>query len=518
MNSTEFDGISLTIAGSVVATGSLSITENVFSIIIVLKEKDCQFENPLKNDMFLINPLSDPYIVKNQYHLIDTAFYSDFTIIESLQEVNDQRICFLGSNQKSGLSVIFPNIENLRAFYDKFCEHVTVIKRGVTKIVAQYPSYYPDSDYIKKRKNLKNDFFKTSISQSQDLNLYIQCHSNLLSQINPDFTIKNDYFNDDIPFDSINELKKYVKTHQIQSSQKAKVLSSLLGININNFDKRLIKRYQSIKNQWKKIHYSQYKRTSIFKEHISQLTNYIYKFKQKLLTVVYDFSIMQITFNIIMSISQVYYDFHSHYNELLYIIRVFYRIFVKDVVYDKEKADNDEPSFVINDETILDYESFEALIFWIMLVFIEKGRIKQTLANVDSNDFESITIMISDFLFVADPILFYSYLSQNSNKIMELIPEITMGMSSSLSLYDCSDLWIAGLSADNISQFFNFYLIIILLKSLSIDMITDSNKQNQIIIPIQKSLQSFDHWEIISSAYKLQEIYPDLMKQKISTK
>ena len=150
-----------------------------------------------------------------------------------------------------------------------------------------------------------------------------------------------------------------------------------------------------------------------------------------------------------------------------------------------------------------------------MLVLIEKGRIKQVLANVDSNDFECIRIMISDFLFVADPILFYSYLNQNSNKILELIPEITMAMSSSLSLCDCSDLWIAALSTNNIAQFLNFYLLAVLLKTLPKNVISDSNKQAHIIQPIQKGLQISDHWEIINSAFRLQEMYPELMKQKM---
>ena len=38
MDTTEYDGISLAIGGSVVASGSLSITESIFSVIIYLKE------------------------------------------------------------------------------------------------------------------------------------------------------------------------------------------------------------------------------------------------------------------------------------------------------------------------------------------------------------------------------------------------------------------------------------------------------------------------------------------------
>ncbi|KAK8885723.1 hypothetical protein M9Y10_041175 [Tritrichomonas musculus] len=213
-----------------------------------------------------------------------------------------------------------------------------------------------------------------------------------------------------------------------------------------------------------------------------------------------------------MSITQIYYDFHSHYHEILYLIRVFYSIFVKDVVYDKENLENDEPFFVINDETTVNSETFESLVFWSMLVLIEKGRIKQVLASIDSNDFENITITISDFLYVVDPILFYSYLYQNNNKILEFIPEITMAMSGTLALCDCSDLWIAALSADNISQFLNFYLLSVLLMTFPPEVFTNSSKQN--IQPIQKKIQMFDHWEIMKLAFKLQDSYPDLMKQK----
>ena len=488
MESAEFNGISISIGGSTVATGSLSITENNFSVIVFLKEEDCKFKNPLENDTLLINPFSDPYIVKDQYHLIDTNFYSDFTVIESKQELNYQRLCFLGSSQKNGITVIFPSIEMLNAFYDKLCDHVTLFKRSIIKIVAQYPSYNRQ-------------------------------HSNLMSQISSDLLFKsiknsND-LNNVLPFDSIIKMKKYIRSHQINPDQKAKVWTFLLGIDINNIDERLKRHYQIIKSQWKTIHYSQYKRTSLFKEHITQLRDCIFKFKQKLLTVVYDFSILQITFNIIMSIAQVYFDFHSHYNELLYLLRVFYRIFVKDVVYDKENMENDEPYFIINDETTLDSESFETIVFWSMLVLIQKGRIKQVLSSVDTNDNESITIMISDFLFVADPILFYSFLSQNKNKIMEFIPEITMALSNTLSLCDCSDLWIAALASDNISQFINFYLVSVLLKAFSMDMASGSNKHVNIAQPIQKSLQMFDHFEIMMLAFKLQERYPELMKQKV---
>lgn len=513
MDSTAFQGVSLYIHGSLVTTGTLSIIETIFSIVVVLKEEDSSFENPLIKDKYLINPLTDPYIIKDQHHLIDTTFYSDLTIIDQ-----PQRICFLDSTQELGITVHFPNKEVFDAFYNEFCKHVTILSqntKGIFKITAQYPSFYPDSDYVKQRKNRKRDFLKAPSLPNENIDSYLQKHANLLELISA-FKSEDDKKGcnpeSEISYNSIDDLKKYIRSHHIDANQKAKVWFYLIEIDINNIDKKLIERYQCIKNQWEKIRYSQFKRTDLFKEHIDKLKNEIYKFKQKLLTVVYDFSILKITFNIIMSITQIYYDFHSHYHEILYLIRVFYSIFVKDVVYDKENLENDEPFFVINDETTVNSETFESLVFWSMLVLIEKGRIKQVLASIDSNDFENITITISDFLYVVDPILFYSYLYQNNNKILEFIPEITMAMSGTLALCDCSDLWIAALSADNISQFLNFYLLSVLLMTFPPEVFTNSSKQN--IQPIQKKIQMFDHWEIMKLAFKLQDSYPDLMKQK----
>ena len=181
MESPAFPGISLYIHGALVASGSLSITETIFSVIVFLKEEDCKHENPLKYDQFLINPLTDPYIVKDQYHLIDTTFYSDLTIIEQ-----PQRICFLDSTQELGITVHFPDKEIYNDFFSEFCSRVTILSqntRGIFKICAQYPSYYPDDEYIKQRKNRKNDFLKAPPPPKEKYQEYLKRHTNLLEQI-----------------------------------------------------------------------------------------------------------------------------------------------------------------------------------------------------------------------------------------------------------------------------------------------------------------------------------------------
>ncbi|OHT05890.1 hypothetical protein TRFO_26249 [Tritrichomonas foetus] len=523
MNDVVINDVTLYIHGVPVVTGELSLSETAFSYAIVLKEANSREGNPLLNDKFLINPLTEPYIIINGIHIIDISYYSDLTIIEQ-----PPRLCFHDSTKETGITVNFPDKEQFNTFYSYFNQHVTVVNpgnSGFCKIITLHPSFYPKPDYPKERDALKKKFLSAPLpsiegNQATQNSNFIK-HSMLMSQISANCKEKaliNDNTIDQIFDGSIDTLKTYIKTHRIPAQRKAEIWARLIDFDLNKIDPKFIEYYKTVKNQWKSIQYSQFKRSKLFQAHIDKLSSTIQKYQQKLLTVVRDFSILQTTFNILMSITQVYYYMHAHYIELLLVIRVFYSMFVKKIIHTKQtnqnqNAINDEEvlSFVITENVTMDSETFETFVFWSMLVILEKAEIRQSFSYYDSNDFESITNGISDFFFIADPSVFHTLLYENDVQFHAFLLIISMAMSDILPLCDCSDVWLAALASDNMPQFINCFIISAILITFPSNMSTSGQViANQLFF---NGLLMTDHWHLISAAYGLQEMMPELMKQ-----
>lgn len=504
MKKCDFPGVSFFIHGNRIAIGNISIFPTILTNAIVLQEENCTAENPLLKKQYLLTPLTEPYFVKDLYHFVNLSFYTEMSIIDE-----PPRLSLLDSTQEAGIMIDFVNKEQSDHFLDYMANYITLIKSrnvGFFKIISQYQSFYPSKEFFNSKNNLKSQFLNSPIL-TQD-NSSFSAHSTFKSLI---ASYLAHHKTEKIPFEqafqSLDSMHKFIKCNAIHHSQKAKVWSFLLNIDLNNIDNSLIQQYANVKKQWSSIRFSQFKRTKLFQDRIDQLSTTIIQFRQKLLSVVRDFSILQFTFNIVMSITHVYFDLSQHYTELLYMIRVLYSFLIEKIVFKGEKNDT---YFVINEDTTLDSQSFETLVFWSMIAMIEKGKIHSHLFDLDNNHLESITDHIGDILFVVDPLLFHFYFGK-AEKIKELVTILSTAMSNVLPLCDCSDLWIAALSSTNVSLFLDFIVIASLELIVHDSFLVGLNHESEDNLSYRKEFAKCKHWELIKAAFGLLDKYHDLM-------
>ena len=516
MTDSNVSNAKLTIHGSEVSNGELSLIPTFFSTAIVLRSENSDPENPLSKDPFLLSPLSDPYLNIGGYYFIDLSYYNTMTVIK---KDGIFKLLFPDFNQETSVSFIFPSEEEMNIFIKFLSKKLTILsdsKRVSYSFHALYPSYYPNDEYYRDRETILRNFITNNINNDDQQRINSK-HKILMKKISEGHPLKkystikeSDKYTDqnfekcfEYPLD---KFKQYIRTNFIPENKKARVWARLAGIDFSNLKETFYEKYKTVKDQWRLMRYSQFKRSRDFQIQVENLRNNIIKYKPKLVTTVYDDSILQVTFNIAMSISQVYNCFKLHSYEFIHLARMFYKIFVQEVRHNY-KDGKDEVLFVIDNDIEVDPELLETLVFWSIIVIYEKGEIKRNLNFIDEQNPSGTTNRLVDIFYLVDPETYHILEHKAENSFWQFSYDISILLSDLLPFCDCSTLWIYALASDNIPLFITCFLIGNILYSHSQNESSSSTPYEL----FNESCKKHSIWFLSAIAYQILDYIPSIL-------
>lgn len=463
-------------------SGSLYIKQYEITFSLVLQENGVNMSQDL-DETFVLTPMSDPYIMKNGYHLIDLSFYSDFTLMK-----DSGKVCFHDSSQDSGVSICFANKSSVIDFVNILKETFTLTEQdlpGLFKIARFFPLRASPDD--------KKKLISQKPTISKDQTIFLERHAELTSQIMCQKTLPlctSEAI--DSLIKSKDSLRKFIQTNRIPANRKAEVWCILTDIGVLPcIDRKVVFIYEKIYNQWSNITFSQSQRCSSMQNNAVSLGETIVRNQQRLFTVVPDFRIIKSVYNIIMSVCQVYNGLNSKHSELFQILRVFLSMFVKSISHD-----GDELVFHISDSLSLSKIHFEAAMFWSLITILEKGEAKYYLLPTHDS-VEKISEPLIEYLNLIFPDIITMIKAQGPYKFGRLLEILSTYGSSVLPLCDCSDVWLSAISSSSMIDFFESLIVAGLVFQLpSIYSKTSSVDLGECII---ESLLYQDHSGLIAS-------------------
>ena len=488
--------------------GTFTIIEAGLGAIACLKTPDANEENPCLSDPFLLNPLTDPFLEQGGWFLFSLNYYSDMTVIE-----DPPRICFHDATQEMGISVNMSTAEEFRSLFAKMREHLNITATGLPgffKMNRPASLISGSYDFEVNKKSMKQKIENGLDDSDSDLAVL---HRELINTISPrDTQMVLDPNEEQLnqAFESLDKLREYVKGHKVPKARSAEVWGMLIGIgDITKVPETFLSMSRVSKFQWKSKRYSQLKRSSKDVNSMKQLNGVINSFKQKLVTVVNDIAILQITFDLVMTVSQVYGFCQQNYAMLIYILRVLYSMFIKRI----EKSADGSYSVVVNDRITLSGEHFEAIAFWSVIYIMEKGEIRTALTGENDAHLTQIT----DFLTAVDPFalrrLYQNSRTSARDPFDNMLLPVTTYLSSVLPLCDCINLWILAFSTRSPFEFLNCCIITCFIFSFTPS--EDRDDLRAFIQIVTKTLQDLDIRQVMYITFNLYSKYRELFRQSL---
>lgn len=456
MNEEElFDGVSLFILGKTVAHGSVHLRKLALTSGCVFLDENCDTPDPFTHP-YTLSPISEPYIAEKGHHIFDLSYFCELTLIDS-----PPRLCFHDPAQEAGITLNFDSKMQFDSFFSclKKSYYITAPSLpGFFQIARLYPSLSPSQHFDLYKKDMKSKILQSAPDDQSILELD-ERHNQILSQVLRNETPKT-LIEDDVrkEMDSNENISSYLKQYKVSPNFRSEMWIKLnhLGDD-NSIYPFFAEKYLLIKKQWDHIYASQFHRASSMNNMLESIYKKIIAFKQKILSVIPNLSMIKVTFNVIVTIVHLYQFLSNNINDVLYMIRVFYRMLILKV----EKS-NGVISFTITDKIKLGQTDFEALIFWSLIVLLEKGEIVKQFEKTKLNLCYGIELM-SDLIFAIHPKLYQVIYSNNPNALEYFLPFLTAYLSNVLPVCDCCDLWLASLAAPNMLEFIENILITILL-------------------------------------------------------
>lgn len=486
--------------------GAFTIIESGLGAVACLKTTEATGENPCIADPFLMNPLSSPFVERDGWILFSLNYYTDLTVID-----DPPRICFHDATQEMGISLNPASAEEFRDLFDNLRKHLDVTPTGLPGFfrINRSASLISGSyEFESNKRSIKQRIENGPADADPEL---AGKHSVLFNTISPRDTPMVLDPNEEqlnLAFESIDRMREYIRCNKVPKSRAAEVWCMLVGLgNIETVPESFLTMYRTVRSQWQSRKYSQLKRCAHVVDSMKQLNGVINNFKQKLVTVVNDVSILQVTFDLVMSISQLYTFCEHNYVMLIYILRVFYAMFVQKL----EKSGDGSLSFVVNETITLDRDHFDTILFWSVIYIMEKGEIRNVLTGESNAHLTQIT----DFLTAVDPFVLHRLYqsSRSHDPFDEMQLPVTTYLSSILPLCDCVNLWLVAFSTRYPFEFLNCCIITCFMFSFVAR--EDREDLRSFVQIVTRTLQDLDIRHVMYITFNIYSKYRDLFKDAL---
>ena len=489
--------------GSNKATGELRIVQTGFTVCIYLKEDSTKSESPHLNNPFFMTPLTDPYMLIDGHHYFDLSFYSNFTVM-----LEPPRFCFHDITGDPGISLNFPDKESYQDFYDDMASNLLIAELdlpGYYRVMRKMPP--PEKGvYTKKDPNKYppeyNEFDQNLIAEEnkgliQKFRKQIQDEKEKIKE-----TSDNIHFNEALKNDDL--LREYALRHKIPQTYKAIVWSRIAKIgDLPDINPYVFESFKRIKLQWQSVYKSQELRCGDFVKHRNSIWEHIMEEKQKFFVVIPNKQILNLSFNILMTICQMFHELENKHKDLMSVLRVFIALYTRKLFVNN----NGEYVYYVNENVSLEQEKLEAAVFWSILIVLTQGEAKLFMTGTDKELLPNVSTVFDQIIKKFSTNILLQAKSNGLPKFNNLITCFSTCFSNILPFCDCHDLWIVGLASGNLILFLSYFasLSFILLSPTSFNLI---QKPLDISESILVSLSEKDNccWDTIQiTLIKLQE-------------
>ncbi|OHT11705.1 hypothetical protein TRFO_18765 [Tritrichomonas foetus] len=521
-DSRTFDNISMYLTGLSAVSGSISLRKMIMTHALYLIEDGIDSPYPF-TDCYTLTPLTKPYVCVDGHHIFDLSFYSEITIIEE-----PARLCFHDPTQELGISLNFKSKDAFHDFFDYLKSQITIISPGLQgffQIQRFEPPICDEKKLAIKKKKLFESFHLDSNANSDVLLKY---QSELLARITPpnkQVVASEDDLND--AMESQEKMKKFLTKFFIPNERKADVWAFLTGLGpLDTINENRKNEYLALRNQWKSITQSQWRRSKILRDSFNLLNQSIGQNKQKLITVVDDPSIIAVVFNVIMSLCHCYNFLSQKHNEQIHLIRVFLFMFVQRTEKTVIKTETSNSNSNNNQNVKITYygyreslsyssDDLETILFWSMLFILERGEVRRLL-ELPEKEKGSITAQVNDTIYIVHPLLYELLLKKGVKTFDRLIPLLTMHFSTLLPSCDCTDIWIAATAAPNFFGFIQFMVVSCFFVNFPNIMSLQPQKDQDLMKMIEPIFQVLDHYYLESVAFTLMQKSSELIQEGLA--
>ena len=470
--------------------GNLFIKYTDIASCLVLKndesDNDLNFESsPFLPPIRKISGFDDILVV-------DLLFFTQFYISDNEKSPS---IVMQDSSYENKVTIIFPKNKILKEFIDMLKSKHT-IKIGINSnfIITRY---YPKFSGLNPETQIIHD---PALIKSPEIILNrINLYRKLIGPIPKER-----------PYTSFNNcnliaVKEKLLTYKVPKEQQFYVFLKLLKLpDIENFD-NLKTDYFLIKHQWSSQTVTQLKRSFILGNIISNI----------FFTVKSDREISDknksLVFNILMSLVQTNHQLNKYIN---YIIRI-----LKPILLTLENKPNE-----LNPE-LNNLETNEAILFWVMFKFLFRCEII-SIFELDSNEILEDIHMFIHHLMPFASLLFSKILPITNSDNMHLVRDKYLSRihASAFSLFldlfsnedNCIDMWLTSLASQNVKEFFDSFIIAILLYNDDICQLDKTNvKYNDFLEFLNDSLKKLGEEFVISAGAAICQNLQKLLNYKI---
>ena len=365
--------------GSNKATGELRIVQTGFTICIYLKEDSTKSESPHLNNPFFMTPLTEPYILIDGHHYFDLSFYSNFTVM-----LEPPRFCFHDITGDPGISLNFSDKESYQGFYEEISANMVITELdlpGYYRVLSKMPA--PEKGIY-----MKNDPNKMAPEYVEiDQNLIAEENKGLIQGLRKQIseekekskeTSDNVHFNEALKSDL--KIREYALRHKIPQEYKAIVWSRIANIgNLPDINPYVFESFRRVKLQWQSVFRSQELRCNEFVSHRNSIWKHILEEKQRFYVVIPNKQVLNLSFNIMMTVCQMFHELENRHKEIMSILRAFIAMYTRSVVLNN----NGNYIYCINENLYMEQEKLEAAIFWSILIIITQGEAKFFMTGSD---------------------------------------------------------------------------------------------------------------------------------------
>ena len=434
----KFPNVQFFMGGYLNTLGTVEFFESNFTLALYFVENDEKGENPFLNDKFVLTPLTNPMKSIGKHHIFDLNYYAEITIIES-----PARLCFHDPSQEPGISLNFRTKEEFYELFNYLSSKISITTPGLPgffQITRLHPQLSLNmAEFNKQVNSLKETYINDKTDES---NLLLEAQNEILPKIAPQGKTKEcskEAIDKALGSENIQDLKNLILEFSIPNDKKADAWCRLCDIgDISNPDKVVLDAYKRVKEQYMSLTESQYRRSMKKRTEISNLSRVIDENIQKLFTVVADESVAQIAFNVLMAIDQTYDFMFQHTEELISILRVLLWLFVRSV--------KGSELYEVREGVEYDQSTLESVLYWSMLFLIEKFEIKISMLEKESMKKKKKSDVLGDLCFLLHPRIYQLLYSKGVRTFSKLTPLFTLQFSTLLTLCDCVDIWLFGVS------------------------------------------------------------------------
>lgn len=439
MFSRKFPKLSIYVQEMLNEVGTISLIRYDVTVGLYFCSDNEKTENPFIGDSNFLHPLRSPYVFKGGHHIFDLNYFSEVTVIDS-----PTRICFHDPAQDPGLSINFEDKETYRQFFDYLSTALTIIAPGL-------PGFYSIIRCVPPLSN--NPKFATQVASfrrhfSIEKELIDICEiQNVVIPMITQFQKPSNMTPDEIKSWSSDKSKLIELLHTKFLPKDAKVdawclLTGIGKVETPNSD--VITLYKNFKNQWFTLTDSQFRRSSKRYSDIAKITAAIENDKKRLLTVVADESILQISFNIIMSLVVLYDFLGNHIDEVITLLGIVYYIFIKSV--------NNGKLYQVKDDVEYDQETIEAVAFWSMIYLLEACEVKNWIFDIDNKKTKN-NDYTGDLCFLVHPHLSKILESKGITSFVSLKSVMCLFYSNLLGLNHVTDCIFQAIASGNVFSY-----------------------------------------------------------------